>query len=194
MAAGPDIDVSNDSGVQSQVSIAVDPTNNRLLVAGCGKLGEQDTGVQLDRRWLQLDGKLGSATPRRRPRRPARSVTRPSAIDRLGRQYYAFIVGLHCDLASAARSGSPSCSSPTVPTPPHPGRLRHAQSPPSTPATRFVTARQTTSPGLPSTSRRRALTPTVPMSSGRAPVAPRESGFCSATRTTARTPGLRPCA
>ena len=157
------------------------------------ELGEEDTRVQLDGRWLDLDGERGSAASRRRApdmrvrrldrrdRPPGPSGTTPSSS--------AFTA-----VASAAPSGSPSCLSPTVPTPPHPGRLRHAQSPPSTPATRFVTARQTTSPGLPSTSRRRALTPTVSTSSGPAPVAPRESGFCSATPKTARTPGLRPCA
>ena len=193
VAAGPEVDVSNDPGVQSQVSIAVDPTDDRVLVAGSGNWGRKT------RAYSSTDG--GSSwTASADPPLPA-GVPQTCAfgdstvgIDRLGRQYYAFIVGLSLRLASAAPSGLPSCSSPTVPTPRHPGRLRHARSPPSSPATRSVTARQTTSPGLPSTSRRRARTPTVPTSSGPAPVAPRASGFCSATRTTARTPGLRPCA
>src|SRR5690242_2060922 len=41
VAAGPEVDVSKDPGVQSQVSIAVDPTDDRVLVAGSGDWGRK---------------------------------------------------------------------------------------------------------------------------------------------------------
>ena len=107
VAAGPDIDVSNDSGVQSQVSIAVDPTNNRLLVAGSGNWGRKT------RAYSSTDG--GSSwTASSDPPLPD-GVSQTCAfgdstvgIDRLGRQYYAFIVGVSCDLEHLGSAvGSP---------------------------------------------------------------------------------------
>jgi hypothetical protein len=107
VAIGRDVDVSNDRGVQSQVSIAVDPTNDRLLVAGSGNWGRKT------RAYSSTDG--GSSwTASSDPPLPA-GVPQTCAfgdstvgIDRLGRQYYAFIVGRSCDLAHLGSAvGSP---------------------------------------------------------------------------------------
>src|SRR5262245_43717723 len=40
-AVGPEVAVSSQPGAQSQVSIAVDPTDDRVLVAGSGKWGRK---------------------------------------------------------------------------------------------------------------------------------------------------------
>jgi hypothetical protein len=97
VAVGANVDVSNDPGVQSQVSVAVDPTDDRLLVAGSGNFGRET------RAYSSTDG--GSSwTTSADPPLPA-GVLQACAfgdssvgIDRLGRQYYAFIVGKLCDL------------------------------------------------------------------------------------------------
>ncbi len=101
VAAGPEVDVSNDPGVQSQVSVAIDPTDNRVLVAGSGNWGRKT------RAYSSTDG--GSTwTASADPPLPA-GVPQTCAfgdstvgIDRLGRQYYAFIVGLLCGRIGSA--------------------------------------------------------------------------------------------
>jgi hypothetical protein len=105
VAAGPELDISNDPGVQSQVSIAVDPTNERVLLAGSGNWGLKT------RAYSSADG--GSSwTASPDPPLPA-GVSQTCAfgdstvgIDRLGRQYYAFIVGLSCGHIGSAE-GTP---------------------------------------------------------------------------------------
>ena len=102
VAAGPEVDVSNDSGVQSQVSIG-DRSNRRSRARRrLRELGEEDTRVQLDGRWLDLEGKRGSAASRRRaPDMRVRRLDRgdrppgPSGTTR-------FIVGLRCGRIGSA--------------------------------------------------------------------------------------------
>jgi hypothetical protein len=97
VTAGPEVDVSSEPGVQSQVSIAVDPTDDRVLVAGSGNWGRKT------RAYSSTDGGstwTASADPPLAAGVPQTCAFGDSTvgIDRLGRQYYAFIVGLSCDL------------------------------------------------------------------------------------------------
>ena len=104
VAAGPEVDVSNDPGVQSQVSIAIDPTDDRVLVAGSGNWGRKT------RAYSSTDG--GSTwTASADPPLPA-GVPQTCAfgdstvgIDRLGRQYLRLHRRPSLRLASAAPSG-----------------------------------------------------------------------------------------
>jgi len=101
VAAGPEVDVSRDPRVQSQVSIAVDPTNDRVLVAGSGNWGRKT------RAYSSTDGGstwTASAVPPLPAGVPQTCAFGDSTvgIDRLGRQYYAFIVGLTCSHIGSA--------------------------------------------------------------------------------------------
>ena len=155
---GPGGRLSNDPLVQSQVSIAVDPTDDRRVSRRLPESRGRKT-----RAYSSTDG--GSTwTASSDPPLPA-GVSQTCAFgdSTVGSTAWAVSTtpssSASLDLARIGSGvGTPSCSSPTVPTPRHPGRLRHARSPPSSPATRSVPARQTTSPGLPST----LLAPTHP--------------------------------
>ena len=97
VAVGPEVDVSSEPGVQSQVSIAVDPTDNRVLVAGSGNWGRKT------RAYSSMDGGVSWTTSANPPLptgvpRPCAFGDSTVAIDRLSRQYYGFIVGRSCDL------------------------------------------------------------------------------------------------
>jgi hypothetical protein len=101
VAAGPEVDVSDDPRVQSQASIAVNPTNDRVLVAGSGNWGRKT------RAYSSTDGGstwTASADPPLPAGVPQTCAFGDSSvgIDRLGRQYYAFIVGLTCGRIGSA--------------------------------------------------------------------------------------------
>jgi hypothetical protein len=101
MAIGPEVDVSNDRRVQSQPSIAVDPRNDRVLLAGSGNWGRKT------RVYSSTDGGStwnASANPPLPAGVPQACAFGDSTvgIDRLGRQYYAFIVGFTCSHIGSA--------------------------------------------------------------------------------------------
>jgi hypothetical protein len=143
-AAPRNVDVSNARGPQSEVSIAVDPTNPRVLVAGSNSYGEATT-----RAYGSTDrGATWSSTPA--PPRPSApgvpgAVDPSVAIDGHGRQYFSFVAtaGRGAKLAETAyvsrRAGPTSGWGPPVrvasfadrpvlavdvfPGSPHPNRL-----------------------------------------------------------------------
>ena len=193
VAAGPELDISNDPGVQSQVSIAVDPTDERVLLAGSGNWGLKT------RAYSSADG--GSSwTASPDPPLPA-GVPQTCAfgdsavgINRLGRQVFAFIVGLSCGhIGSAEGTPEPfvahrSTATAAWTTPAGTGRCpvprRRA---PSRRGRRQAVAR----------SRRLASEPAHQPCLRRLDTLRRRRGhqeLSSATPTTALTAGRRPCA
>jgi hypothetical protein len=101
VATGPEVDVSNDPRVQSQVSIAVDPRNDRVLLAGSGNWGRKTrvySSTDGGSTWRASDDPpLPAGVPQ-----TCAFGDSTVGIDRLGRQYYAFIVGLTCSHIGSA--------------------------------------------------------------------------------------------
>src|SRR5205814_1202214 len=95
-ATGPEVDVSNAAGVQSEVSVAVDPLNPLILVAG-----SNSSLVRLMRVYGSVDGgaswtsESGPPLPRRRHRGCAAGDP-AVGIDTSGRQYFGFLVVRPC--------------------------------------------------------------------------------------------------
>src|SRR5262245_43660998 len=169
VAVGPEVDVSSEPGVQSQVSIAIDPTDDRVLVAGSGNWGRKTRAygsMEGGSTWkTSADPPLPAGVPQ-----TCAFGDSTVAIDRLGRQYHAFIVGRSCDLEHlgsgvgapalfvARRAGATAAwRTPATPVVPLYGgdALRHGEA--------------DDKPGLRSTSRPGARTPTASTSPGRAP-------------------------
>ncbi len=143
------VPVSNARGPQSEVSIAVDPRDNGVLVAGSNSAAERTT-----RAYGSTDGGAtwgsipGPPLPPGSPRRS--SAADPTvAIDRNGRQYFAFLrLGKRRAVFVATRSGpgarwttpsrpiseppqsaiedKPMVAVDTSPTSPHQGRVHVA--------------------------------------------------------------------
>ncbi len=90
---GPNVDVSHVSGVQSQVSVAVDPRRPRVLLAA-----SNDSDLETLRIYSSTDG--GSTWKSRRgPPAPGGSCAHGEprvAIDGAGREYLAFLAGEFC--------------------------------------------------------------------------------------------------
>ncbi len=102
----PNVSVSNARGPQSEVSIAVDPRNNGVLVAGSNSAAERTT-----RAYGSTDGGAtwssapGPPLPKGSPR--GSSAADPTvAVDRGGRQYFAFLrLGTRRAVFVARRAG-----------------------------------------------------------------------------------------
>ncbi len=90
------VDVSRAAGTQSEVSVALDPSDPNVLVAGSNSTSEE--GI---RAYTSLDGGSSWSSSRAPAQPPAtRYASDPAvAVDRAGREYYAF-------LARVARGGA----------------------------------------------------------------------------------------
>jgi len=96
-AAAPNVDVSNVPGAQSETAIAIDPTNDRTLLAGSNSFSE---GTM--RAYGSTDGGATWQTTTVFPP-PARSGATCAAdpgvaIDRRGRQYFSFVRSSPCQI------------------------------------------------------------------------------------------------
>jgi len=126
--AGPNVDVSNLPGAQSEAAIAIDPTNDQTLLAGSNSLAE---GTM--RAYGSTDGGATWQTTAVFPR-PARQSESCAAdpgvaIDRTGRQYFSFIRSTPCQVGHprlyvASRSGADAAwSAPVLVSPLHGARF-----------------------------------------------------------------------
>jgi BNR repeat-like domain len=126
--AGPNVDVSNLPGAQSETAITIDPTNDQTLLAGSNSLTE---GTM--RAYGSTDGGATWHTTSVFPR-PARQSESCAAdpgvaIDRTGRQYFSFIRSTPCQIGHprlyvASRTGADAVwSSPVLISPLHGARF-----------------------------------------------------------------------
>jgi len=97
VAGAPNVDVSNVPGAQSETAIAIDPTNDRTLLAGSNSFSE---GTM--RAYGSTDGGATWQTTTVYPP-PARSGATCAAdpgvaIDRRGRQYFSFVRSSPCQI------------------------------------------------------------------------------------------------
>jgi len=108
-AAGPEVRVSNLPGPQNEATIAIDPSDDRILLGGSNSFSE---GVM--RVYASTDGGLTwtADTPYPKPASTEESCAADPgvAIDLRGRQYYSFIRSTPCRTAPprlfiASRSG-----------------------------------------------------------------------------------------
>lgn len=116
-APPPNVAVSNARGPQSEVSVAVDPRNIGVLVAGSNSAAERTTRV-----YGSTDGGASWSSASGPPLPPGSSrgsaATDPTvAIDHTGRQYFAFLrVGKRNEVFVATRPGAAATwTTPTQP-------------------------------------------------------------------------------
>jgi hypothetical protein len=95
-ARAPDIDVSNLPGAQSETTIAIDPANSRILLAGSNSFAE---GTM--RAFSSSDGGASWQTTTVYPppgrARGACAADPGVAIDRTGREYFSFVRSTPCE-------------------------------------------------------------------------------------------------
>jgi len=98
------VNVSNDTGVQAEVAVALDPTNDQVLLAGSNSIALSALG-SLARVYGSNDGgatwtsRPGPAAARLGDRRACDYGDPTVAIDRGGRQYYGFLAAACIDFS-----------------------------------------------------------------------------------------------
>ena len=117
-AGGPNVDVSNLPGAQSETAIAIDPTSERILLAGSNSFSE---GTM--RAYGSTDGGAtwqATAVFPAPGRQGATCAADPGvAVDRTGRQYFSFVRSTPCQtghprLYVASRHGPDGAWGPPV--------------------------------------------------------------------------------
>src|SRR5205823_4351365 len=98
------VNVSNDTGVQAEVAVALDPTNDQVLLAGSNSIALSALG-SLARIYGSNDGgatwtsRPGPAAARLGDRKACDYGDPTVAIDRSGRQYYGFLAAACIDFS-----------------------------------------------------------------------------------------------
>jgi hypothetical protein len=115
---GPNVDVSNLPGPQSETAVTIDPTSDQILLAGSNSLAE---GTM--RAYGSTDGGATWETtpvfPRPKGTREACAADPGVGIDRNGRQYFSFIRSTPCQIGRpqlyvASREGADATWQPPV--------------------------------------------------------------------------------
>ena len=95
-ASGPEVNISGLPGAQSEPTVAVDPSNDDILLAGSNNLVEGSMPV-----YSSTDGGVTWETDATAPAPPNRSASCAGdpgvAIDARGRQYYSYLRSTPCE-------------------------------------------------------------------------------------------------
>ncbi len=131
-AAGPEVNVSRLPGAQSEPTVAIDPSNDQVLLAGSNNLVEGTMPV-----YSSTDGgvawEVGTTSPAPASRDASCAGDPGVAIDARGRQYYSYLRATPCSSGKprlfvvSRPAADASWSKPVLVA--HPGRSRYDDKP-----------------------------------------------------------------